>query len=59
MEKRIRKVVYSTAFFTDVQSIYLYGVEIFEATDGLSRLFYFYPECRFIPTKVKCTGTLL
>lgn len=66
MEKRIRKVVYSSAFYKDSQSIYLYGKETFgkmfadlfieemtHLTDGLSFQFNLHPECRFIPTKSK------
>jgi len=66
MEKRIRKVVYSTAFYKDSQNIYLYGKETFgkvfadlfieemhHMTEGLSFQFTLHPECRFIPTKSK------
>lgn len=66
MEKRIRKVVYSPAFYKDSQQIYLYGKETFREmfadlfieeinhiTDGLSFQFNLHPECRFIPTKTK------
>lgn len=64
MEKRIRKVVYSSTFYKDLQNIYLYGKEIFgtmfadlfieemnHITQGLSFQFNLHPECRFIPTK--------
>jgi len=66
MEKRIRKVVYSSAFYKDSQSIYLYGKETFgkifadlfieelhHTIDGLSFQFNLYPECRFLLTKSK------
>ncbi len=66
MEKRIRKVVYSSAFYKDSQSIYLYGKETFgkmfgdlfkeelhHITEGLSVQFKLHPECRYIPTKSK------
>lgn len=66
MEKRIRKVVYSSAFYKDSQNIYLYGKETFGSmfadlfieemnhiTQGLSFQFNLHPECRFITTKSK------
>lgn len=66
MEKRIRKVVYSSAFYKDSQNIYLYGKETFgkmfadifveelhHITEVLSFQFNLHPECRYIPTKTK------
>ncbi len=66
MEKRIRKVTYSSAFYKDSQSIYLYGKETFgkmfadlfieeihHVTEGLSFQFNLHPECRSIPTQSK------
>ena len=66
MEKRIRKVVYSTSFYKDLQNIYLYGKETFgkvfadlfieeinHTTDGLSFQFNLHPECRSLRTKSK------
>ena len=66
MEKRIRKVVYSPAYYKDFQSIYQYGKETFgkmfadlfieemnHMTEGLSFQFNLHPECRFIPTQSK------
>ena len=66
MEKRIRKVVYSTTYYKDLQNIYLYGKETFgkvfadlfieeinHTTDGLSFQFNLYPECRSLRTKSK------
>lgn len=66
MEKRIRKVVYSLAFYKDIQHIYLYGKETFgkifadlfieeinHTTEGLSYQFNIHPECRFLPTQSK------
>ena len=66
MEKRIRKVVYSTTYYKDLQNIYLYGKETFgkvfadlfieelnHTTDGLSFQFNIHPECRSLRTKSK------
>jgi toxin ParE1/3/4 len=66
MEKPVRKVVYSSAFYKDSQSIYLYGKETFgkvfadlfieellHTAEGLSFQFNLHPECRFLPTKSK------
>ncbi|CAN5550983.1 hypothetical protein BH10BAC1_BH10BAC1_11260 [soil metagenome] len=66
MEKRIRKVIYSTTFFKDLQNIYLYGEETFgkvfselfieeinHITNGLSFQFNLHPECRSLRTKSK------
>ena len=64
MEENIKEVVYSSAFYNDLQSIYLYGYEIFgvtiadflqdkilNLTSRLSDHSYIYPECRHLATK--------
>jgi toxin ParE1/3/4 len=66
MEKNVRKVIYSTGYYKDLQEIYLYGAETFgkifadifieeihHTASGLSYKFNTYPECKHIPTKTK------
>lgn len=64
MEKVIKKVAYSDAFYKDLQDIYAYGSETFgeemgdlfqekllHSTFGLSYMFLVHPECRQLLTK--------
>ncbi len=66
MEKLIKKVVYSDAFFQDIKGIYLYGLETFgitvaevfqqqilHLTAGLAFQYYLHPECKPLITKTK------
>lgn len=66
MEKIVKKVVYSSKFFNDLKTIYLYGYEAFGTTTadlfqekilhltyGLSYQSYLYPECRHLATKTQ------
>lgn len=66
MEKGVRKVIYSSFYYSDLQEIYLYGKETFgknfadifieeinNSVSGLSFKFNLHPECRHIPTKTK------
>jgi toxin ParE1/3/4 len=66
MEKGVRKINYSTLYYSDLQEIYLYGKETFgkkfadifteeilHTVSGLSYMFNLYPQCRHIPTKTK------
>lgn len=66
MEKRIKKIVYSTVYYKESESVYSYGVETFG--DVLSDLFFarlqtivdeleheynLHPECKHLTTKGK------
>lgn len=66
MEKRIKKIIYSSVYYEESERVYLYGVEIFG--DVLSDLFFarlqsiideleyqynLHPECKHLPTKGK------
>jgi toxin ParE1/3/4 len=66
MEKVIKKVAYSDAFYEDLKDIYSYGSETFgeemgdlfqekilHSTSGLSYMFLMYPECRQLQTKTQ------
>ena len=66
MEKSLRKVSYSTFYFTDLQDVYLYGRETFgkifadifieeinHTVSGLSYRYNSYPECKHLTTKNK------
>jgi toxin ParE1/3/4 len=66
MEKIIKEVAYSSRFFNDLKTIYLYGYELFgpsmadlfqekilHLTYGLSYQFNLYPECRNLETKTQ------
>ena len=66
MEKKNKEVARSVFFYSDVQSIYLYGLatfgvaaadsfydEIMELTKNLSFEFNLHPECRHLTTQSK------
>ena len=66
MEKVIKKVIYSIAFYEDLKSIYSYGLETFgfdiaeifqekilHSANGLSFMFLIYPECKHLETKTQ------
>jgi len=66
MEKGVRKVIYSSFYYSDLQEIYLYGKETFgkgfadifaeeisHTVSGLSYKFNSHPECKQLPTKSK------
>lgn len=66
MEKIVKKVAYSTAFYNDLKSIYSYGLETFGeamadifqeqilySTRGLSFRFHLYSECKHLETKTQ------
>ncbi len=61
MEKVVKEVIYSSGFYEDLKSIYLYGHETFgeimseilqeqimHRTQGLSFRFHQYPECKHL-----------
>ncbi len=63
MEKVIKKVIYSNAFYKDLTSIYSYGSETFgdvmaeifqekilHSSNGLSYMYLLYPECKHLET---------
>jgi len=64
MKKNIKEVVYSSTFYDDLKSVYLYGYKTFGSymadvfqeknlhlTYGLSYQYLIYPECRPLETK--------
>ncbi len=66
MEKRIKKIIYSTVYYKDSENVYLYGVDSFgeilsdlffkrlqSIIDELPYQYDLHPECKHLPTKGK------